>query len=306
MRPAEPGDAQHAGSDGRLREHDGRGQADVAHEGIVGECPEHQAVGRHDDEKAPDDRPFAQPCRLPLQVEQPAAAGGEAVDRPAREAEEADFLGRRRVDGKAVGVVGVALGFEHLVGLAVAPNGAFAQEHVGREPAGDEEQRRPPGVSGQHDRRGDARSQFDEADRDEVHADGERRAGDAEVEVAGHGEVGGQVGPFEVGDPGRVDAGTREPVGEQRRRSAPEIRADSEVERVECLEQDEDSAHHDERDDEAGAVVDGADEDAHGDREDRRQRATQHDERPPRDRQRPRRAEQHAEELPFVGGEEAS
>ena len=72
-----------------------------------------------------------------------APAVDEAVDHPAGQAEQPQLLGRRRVDGQPVGVVGVALGRPHLVGVAVAPDRALAQQPVGGQPA-------PPSTSGAH------------------------------------------------------------------------------------------------------------------------------------------------------------
>ena len=86
-----------------------------------------------------------------LQLVQARPARDEALDRPVGEAEEPQLLGRRRIDGEAVGVVGVALRAAHLVGVAVAPDRALAQQPVRREPRAGEHDRRPPRVGGEHD-----------------------------------------------------------------------------------------------------------------------------------------------------------
>ena len=66
-------------------------------------------VGAEHEQQAPEHRLLAQPRRLVLQRVQPRAPGDEALDRPAGEAEQPQLLRRRRIDGEAVGVVGVAL-----------------------------------------------------------------------------------------------------------------------------------------------------------------------------------------------------
>ncbi len=53
------------------------------------------------------------------------------VDKP----EQAQLFGGRRIDREPVRVVGVTLRLTYLVGVAIAPHGAFAQQPLRREPA---------------------------------------------------------------------------------------------------------------------------------------------------------------------------
>ena len=193
--------------------------------------------------RAPSDRPLAQPGRLVLQVVEVPALAGEAVDDPVGEPEQAHLLGGRRVDGEAVRVVGVALGAHHLRRAALEPDRALAQHPVGRRPGQHEHDRLPPAVPGEHDGRGDAGDEPDEAVGDEVHAVRQRRAGDAEVEVAGHRQVVGQVGALEVGDARGVERGRHQAVVERRRRAVAEVGAERLVERADDLAGDEHDGH---------------------------------------------------------------
>ncbi len=117
----------------------------------------------------------------------------------------------------------MALGPLHLGRAAVAPDGALPQQPVGRRPGEHEHDRLPPAVPGEHDGRGDAGDQADEAVGDEVHGVRQRRAGDAEVEVAGHRQVVGEVGPLEVGDAGRAERRRHQAVVERRGRAVAEV-----------------------------------------------------------------------------------
>ena len=110
------------------------------------ERPEHDDVGADDEQQAPEHRLLAQPRRLVLQLVQPRAARDEAIDRPVGEAEQAQLLRRRRIDREPVRVVGVALRAAHLLGVAVAPDRALAQQPVRGEPGAAEHERRPPRV----------------------------------------------------------------------------------------------------------------------------------------------------------------
>ena len=151
------------------------------------------------------------------------------------------------VDREPVRVLGVALRGAHLVGVAVLPHRALAQEVVRRDPRADEHGRRPPRVAEQQQARREAADHLDEPARDEVHADRQRRSGDAEVEVAGDGEVGDEVGVLEVRDAERRGGRGHEPVVEIRRGPAAEVGADREVQRREHLEEHEHDADRGER-----------------------------------------------------------
>ena len=122
-RPVEPAEGDHAGArprPGRTRPPAPRSSRPSAAASASDQNT--TTLAADDEQQAPDHRPLAQPGGLVLQLVQPPAAGGEAVDRPAGQAEQPQLLGRRRVDGQPVGVVGVALGRAHLVGVAVAPD----------------------------------------------------------------------------------------------------------------------------------------------------------------------------------------
>ena len=98
-------------------------------------------------DQAEAERAFAQPRRLPLELVEVAAPRGEPLDHPVGEAEQPHFLRGGRVDREAVRVVGVALRGAHLVGVAVLPHRALAQQVVRRHPRADEQRRRPPRVA---------------------------------------------------------------------------------------------------------------------------------------------------------------
>ena len=161
---------------------------------------------------APDQGPLPQPGGPVLELVQPPPVGGEALDRPVGQAEQPQLLGRRRVDGQPVGVVGVALGRPDLLGGPVAPDRALAQQPVGGQPGPAQQQRRPPGEPGQDDGRGQPADQLDQAGGDEVHRDRQRRAGHAQVEVAGRGQVAAEGRVLEVAHARRPQAGLGQPV----------------------------------------------------------------------------------------------
>ena len=68
---------------------------------------------------------ITQPGGGVLQLMQAGAAGDEAVDSPAGQAEEPQLLGGGRVHGQPVDVVGVPLRRPDLRGVAVLPDGAL-------------------------------------------------------------------------------------------------------------------------------------------------------------------------------------
>ena len=290
---------------GCLQGDDRRRQAEPPVGRAVAERPEHDEVGDEHDHQAPEHRLLAQAGRLVLQVVEPAAVVREALDHPVGEAEQAHLLGSRRVDRHAVGVLGVALGVQHLGRAAVAPDGALAQQPVRGRPGEHEQQRLPPAVPGQHDGRGDAGEQADEAVGDEVHGVRQRRPGDSEVEVAGHRQVVGEVGPFEVGDAWRLDRRRHQPVVERRRRALAEVGADDLVQRADDLGGDEHDGEGDERRGERLAVGDGGDQPARCDGDRRGQRATHDEAGPPDQRLRRRGAEERAEQDPLLAPAQA-
>ena len=213
-----------------------------------GERPEHEAVGREHEHERPDDRLLAQPRRPPLQLEQPAPPGREPIDRPIRQPEQPDLLRRGRVDREAVRVVGVPLRARaprRCCGRARPSSRAAASAS----PPTHRRARAAPTTryAREEDRLRDPAGHVDEADRDEVHRDRERRPRDAEVEVARHREIVGERGPLEVRHARRPDAGAHEPIVQPRRGAAPEVRAHRLVDRREHLQQHEHDTHERER-----------------------------------------------------------
>ena len=235
-----------------------------------------------------------------LQVVEQLAAGEEALERPVDETEESQLLGRRRVDGESVGVVGVTLGGTHGVGVTVDPHGALAQQPVGGEPGAAEHQRRPPGVGEEGERRRRAAHHFHQAAGDEVDVDVHRRAGHAEVEVAGGDEVAGERRILEVAEPRRRHAGGGQAVIEPGGDAAAEVGADRLVQRGEHLQQHEDDADAGERRREVAMALQGADHRPAGEGEEGRQRAAEEQHRPPGGGEAGRGPRQSGEELPLV------
>jgi hypothetical protein len=170
---------------------------------------------------------------------------------------------------------------------------------VSGQPRTGQHDRRPPTEAGQHDRRGEAGDDVDQPDRDEIHGDEQRRTLDAHVEVARHGQVGGELLVFEVTDAGRIDAGGREPVVQPGRGAVAEIGADRRVYRAEHLQREEHHAGEDERTGQPATRLHGADQHTDGDGQHRRQQATGKHGGPPRDRQAPVGAWQGGEEVPL-------
>ena len=168
------------------------------------------------------------------------------------------------------------------------------------EPGTREQERRPPRVRGEHDRRGETAHQLHQPSGDEVHRDEYRRAGDAEIEIPGHREVVGQLRVLEMTHARRPDAGDGEPVVEPRRGAAPEIGANGVVHRRQHLQQDEHDPNHPQRRRQAAAPFDRADEATHRDREERRQEPAHQEEGPPGDGECAVGLGQHAREFPFV------
>ena len=256
--------------------------------------------------QTPRERPLSQARRLVLKLVEPCASRDEPLDRPADQPEQPQFLARRRIDGQPIRVVGIALGAAHLVGVAVAPDGALAQQPVRREPRAGEHERRPPGEAEEHDRRGEAADHADQAAGDEVHRVRQRRPGHAEVEVARDGEVGGERRILQVCHTRRADAHLGQAVVEKRRGAIAEVVADRRLNRRQHLQQDEDDADDAERTRQAVAALDGADQDPHRNGEQRRQDAVQQHDRPPRQRESRVGLRQRREEHPLFSTAEPS
>ena len=147
-------------------------------------------------QQAPEHRALAQPRRLPEKIGEVMAARPEAFDDPVGQSKQPQLLGGRRIDREPVGIVGMALGVANFFGVAVAPDGALAQQPVRGEPCAREQDRRPPRVAGEHDRRGEAPHHLHQPAGDEVHRYEQRRPADAEIEIAGHREVARELRDF--------------------------------------------------------------------------------------------------------------
>ena len=118
-----------------MSEHNGcpETQGPACHRG--GKRPENRHVGAKHDEQAPDHGPFAEPGRFVLERMQTRAAIHKTVDGPPGQAEQAELLGWRRLNGEPVGVVGITLRAAHLLRVAVAPDAALAQQPVCGQPS---------------------------------------------------------------------------------------------------------------------------------------------------------------------------
>ena len=300
--PGEPAEGDHARADGGAREDHQAVERQRAGGDVGGQRPEHDGVGGQDQEQARRHRAFAQLRRLPAQVVEPPPVPPEALDDPVGDTEQPQLLGGRRVHRQAVRVVGVPLRLAHRVGLAVLPDRALAQQPVGGEPGPAEQQRRPPGV-GEEDRHGgQSGQQLDEAGGDEVHRDGQRRPADAEVEVARHGQVAGELRILQVPDAGRLDARHRQLVVEPRGGGAAEVLARGEVQRRQHLQEDEHGPDAGQRQGQVRASFDRPDQYPHRDGEQGRQQAA-HDQGGPPDRGQERVGpRQDGQELPLRGG----
>jgi hypothetical protein len=299
-RPAHAAERDAAHPDGQLCEGDERADREPAGAGLERDRHEHRHARPADEQQAPRERPLAQACRAVDPLEEQRAPLDEACQHPVRDAEEPQLLGRGRVDREAIGVVGVALRLAHLLGVAVEPDGALAQQPVRRQPRAREHERRPPREGEERERAREAREQVDEAVGDEVHVDVHRRARHAEVEVARDGEVPGEARVLEVADPRRPHASGGETVVEPGRETAAEVCAQRLLDRAEHLEQHEDGARGRERRAQARAVHGRRDQHARREREERRQQAAQRERRPPRERERGGRPRQRREQLPFL------
>ncbi len=271
-------------------------------EGGAAERPQHDRVGREDQGEAQQDGALAHPRRLVLQLVQPPSAGEEPREHPVGQPEDPQFLGRGRVHGQPVGVVGVPLRQPDLRGVAVPPDRALAQQPVRAEPAAGQHRRRPPGEAEQHARLGEARDELDEAGGDEVHRDRQRRPRHSPVEVPRHLEVRGQGGVLQVTNARRGGARRGQQVIQPGRRPVTEVARHRGVQRAEHLHADEHHGDREQRRHDAGTALDRGDKHASGDREAGGQQAARDEQSPPGRRQPPvgvpqRRGKAHL--LPF-------
>ena len=241
-RPRQAAEGDHAGAHRGAREGHQPAERELAVSRGGAQRPEHDDVGGDHQEQAAGQGPLAQPRRLVLEVGQEQAARLEPLDGPAGQSEQSQLLGGGRVDGEAVSVVGVALGLAHLLGIAVAPDAALAQQPVGAEPRAHEQDRRPPGIAGEHGGRREPTHHLDQPAGDEVHRNEDRRAGDAEIEITGHRQVARELGVFKMAHARRPDAGGGELVVKPARCPAAEQGAHGLVDRRRDLQEHEDRA----------------------------------------------------------------
>ena len=178
-------------------------------------------------------RPLAQPRRAPLQLEEAAAAADEPLDHPVGEAEQADLLRRRARRPRA--------GTRSRRGAAPrAPRRCCGRARPSSRAAASASQptrRRARAAPTTRNRRAAIACAMPPTMSTRPIAmksmrDRERRAGDAEVEVARHREVVGERRAFEVRHAGRPHARAHQPVVEPRGGAAPEVRADRLVDRA--------------------------------------------------------------------------
>ncbi len=262
--------------------------------------PEHDHIGRSHQQQAPEDGALAHAGGGVLQLVQAGAPGDETIDGPTGETEEPQLLAGRRIHRQPIGVVGVALGGTHFLGLAVVPDRALSQQPMGRQPRAGKQQRRPPRVA-RKDRGGcQPTGYLDQAGGDKFHGDGKRRSGHSQVEIARHGEVTGQRRIFQMRDARRANAGLSKPVVEPGRGAVAQVSADRLMNGAEHLQQHKDRARKGQRAGERMALLHRAHQHAHGNRKRRRQDAAQQQHRPPGRGQARIRFGQNGEELPFL------
>ena len=256
--PAEPTERDRARPERRAGVgHDGL-EVELSVVPLLGEQPEEQRVRRQHDHERAAERPLAEPGGVVLQLVEAEPVAGEPLEQPRRQPEQPDLLGGGRLGREVVGVVGVAAGGLDLVGVAVAPDAALAEQPVGRAPGGQQQERRPPGEPEQHEGGGDAAEEHHEPLGDEVHVHEHRRPGLSEVEVAGRGEVVGQVAALEVADAVGPERGRHQPVVEDAAEAVAEQGADDLVDRRGDLRDHEDDAEHDQRHGQVGARLERA------------------------------------------------
>ena len=193
----------------------------------------------------------------------------------------------------------MALRLHHVLGGPHLPDGAVAQEDVGQRPRPAHQQAGPPAVRAQQGGLGGAAGQLGEAAPDVGHRRREGRRRDAEVEVAGRGQLVGQVRALQVGEAGREDAGGEQAVVQPGGRAGAEVGAERVVQGADRVDRDERQARGGQRQRQRAVALDRAHQHAHGERQPGGQRASEQEQGEPRGRQPGRGAAQHAEEPPL-------
>ncbi len=171
---------------------------------------------------------------------------------------------------------------------------------MGAQPGAGQQHRGPPREAGEDGGGGQAANQFDQAGPYEVHRDGKRRPGHAQIEIAGHGQVAGKRRVFQMPNSGWAHAGLRQPVIQPGGGTIADIGAQRLVDGAEHLEQDKDGAGKGERAGQRVAVLDRAHQHTHGNGEGGREDAAQQQHRPPGSGQRRGGVEERGKELPFL------
>ena len=134
QRPVEPAERDERRADGALRVDDELAEVEAARRRAAAASDQNTTTLAAVTSSRLQQRPLAQARGVVLKLVQPRAPGDEAFDGPADQPEQPQLFARRRIDGEAVGVVGVALGAAHFVGVAIAPDRALAQQPVRRQP----------------------------------------------------------------------------------------------------------------------------------------------------------------------------
>ena len=300
--PVEPPERDQADAEGDLREDHEAVQQQRARDDLVAEGTEDGHVREDHDDHAQRHRLLPQPGRPLLQLEQQPPSLDEPGHRPTGQPEQPQFLGRLRVNGEPVRVVGVPLGRADLGGVAVLPDSALPQQPVGRRPGQHQHDGRPPGEAGQHDGRGHPAHRADQTGRDEVEVEIHRRSGHPAVELTRGGQVVGQFGILEVADAGRIDTAVDQAFVEPGRQQIAEVHADRGQDRADDQHQHEDHADEGQGRGEPVAGLDGADRQAGRHREDGGQRTAEHQQDPPGGGEPGVGPGKRGEELPLLPG----
>ncbi len=283
--PAEPTERDRAGPErGSGVGHDGL-EVELSVVPLLGEQPEEEGVRRQHDHEGAAERALAEASGVVLQLVEAEPVAGEPLEQPRGQPEEPDLLGGRRLGREGVGVVGVAAGGLDLVGVAVAPDAALAEQPVRGTPGGQQEEGRPPGEPEQHQGGGDATEEHHETLGDEVHVQEHRRRGLPEVEVAGRREVVGQVAALEVADAVGPQRGGHQPVVEDAAEAVARQGTDDLVDRRGDLGDHEEEGEHDERHRQVGTRLEATHQEAGGNGQPGGHQGTDDQQQPPHRRE---------------------
>jgi hypothetical protein len=152
----------------------------------------------------------------------------------------------------------------------------------------------------QHCSRRQPADQPDQASGDEVHRVRERWPRHAAIELAGHGQIGGEIRVLQMREAGRADRHLRQPVVQIRRGAIAQVVAHRRLDRRQHLQQHEGDSDKAERAGQRLAALHGIDEAAHRHGKERRQQPVQPHHHPPGQRQAAVGPEQRREEQPLL------